>query len=88
MGVQAYSVQTVHSFNSHVKPILMVTIMKEMGGKGENGGPGGRLAGGTGKVGKCRTESAYLFGYIAVLRPIEILALLNFLNNTCFPFGL
>ena len=43
----------------------MVTIMKEMGGKGENGGPGGRLGGGTGKVGKCRTESAYLFGYIA-----------------------
>ena len=55
----------------------MVTIMKEMGGKGENGGPGGRLGGGTGKVGKCRTESAYLFGYIAVLGPFQILALFS-----------
>ena len=59
--------------------------MGKGGGGGE--GAGGKVGWGGGKVGKCRTESAYLFGYIAVLRPFGILALLNFLNNTCFLFG-
>ena len=38
---------------------------------------GARWVGGGGKVGKCRTESAYLFGYIAVLGPFQILALFS-----------